>query len=248
MASPALDAAVDRIRTVFAGMTSPAETGCGMCHLPSETALLRTPGAQLPDDVLRMFAHEVPSHFDDHRAVMRRILPQLAEQLADGRFAGLDAYDLTGLGRSGWQSWPGEQAGAVADFLHAWWTHTLSTQDEPWDAMTVFQACVTASSTVTPYLARWAEQPVGGRADACLELFAEWWIDELLDDRTNVVPWWCDHTRDEPLPELQAWILEHAPARLFAREADQVLLFKVGLLALPHEQRFTEETWSRAPA
>lgn len=48
-----------------------------------------------------MFAHEVPDHFDDHPAVMRRILPPLVEHLAGGRFSGLDAYDLTGLGRSG---------------------------------------------------------------------------------------------------------------------------------------------------
>ncbi|MEU0371021.1 hypothetical protein ABZ070_12305 [Streptomyces sp. NPDC006283] len=247
MASPALTTAVDRVRAVFSGMTSPGETGCGRCHLPEETALLGVPDVELPGDVLEMFAREVPGHFDDHPAAMRRILPQLAERLAARRFGSLNAYDLTGLGRSGWRTWPGEQRDAIGEFLDAWWADTVSTPLDVSYVLEVFQACVTAGLTVTPYLATWAAQPTGGPADAYLEAFVAWWIEELLWEDTQVISWWCDHTRDEPDAELRAWVLEHAPARLRARGADPLLLFRTGLLALPREQRFTEETWAGAP-
>ncbi|MFH8930477.1 hypothetical protein ACH4D4_25825 [Streptomyces pristinaespiralis] len=248
MASPALDAAVDRIRKVFAGVTSPMETGCGMCHLPEETALLRTPDVELPDDVLRLFAHEVPNHFDDHPAVMRRILPQLAAQLATGRFPGLDAYELTGLARSRWQTWPAEQAVAVRTFLETWWADTVTSDAPPYPVHAVFESCVTAGSTVTPYLAVWAGQPLGGPADRHLADCLERWIDDLLGDLTSpLFSWWSDPCHDEPLAELQAWVAEHAPPRLRARGADPLLRFKTGLLALPYDQRWTEEVWAAAP-
>jgi hypothetical protein len=248
MASPALSAAVDRVRAVFAGMTSPHETGCGRCHLPEETALLRVPDVALPDEVLRMYAHEVPDHFDDHPAAMRRILPQLAEQLAARRWTAFDAYDLTGLGRSGWRTWPAEQADAIRAFLDAWWADTLATELDEWYAIEVFQACATAGGTVTPYLARWAAQPLGGPADRYLARFVEWWIDELLGDDTAVFRWWCHYECDEPVAELQEWILAHAPARLRARGADPLLLFRTGLLALPYDERFTGGVWDAAPS
>jgi hypothetical protein len=248
MTSSPLDAAVDRVRTVFAGLTSPGETGCSRCHLPQETALLRTPDVELPDDVLRMFAHEVPNHFDDHPAAVRRILPQLAERLATGRFAGLDAYELTGLGRSGWRDWPDEQAGAIRAFLQAWWADTVTSDAPPYRVHDVFEACVTAGSTVTPYLAVWAGQPPGGPADRHLADCTEEWVDDLLADVTSsVFCWWSDHTRDEPLAELQAWLALHAPGRLRALGADPMLVFRAGLLALPYEQRWTDQVWAAAP-
>ncbi|WP_405887593.1 hypothetical protein OG762_08960 [Streptomyces sp. NBC_01136] len=76
MTSTALDAALADIDTVFNGFASPNEVGCGRCHLPEEIAFLRTPYTRVPPDVLRMFVFEVPGHFDDHAALMRRLLPQ----------------------------------------------------------------------------------------------------------------------------------------------------------------------------
>lgn len=247
MASPVLDTAVQRVRTVFAGMTSPGETGCGLCHLPEETALLRTPDVELPDDVLRMFTHEVPSHFDDHPAVMRRILPQLAGQLATGRYEGPCAYEMAGLGRSGWRTWPTEQAEAVRVFLEAWWADTVGRARPLYPAVDVFDACVVVGATVTPFLATWARQPPGGPADEQLHDYLELWIDELLDDRPLFSSWWGDHRREEPVAEFQAWIAAHAPGRLRGRGADAALLFKVGLLNLPRERRFTDEAWEDFP-
>jgi hypothetical protein len=66
MASPALTAAVERIRTVFAGMTGPDETDCTYCFGEGHIALLRKSDVPLPEDLLLMFAHEVPSHLTDH--------------------------------------------------------------------------------------------------------------------------------------------------------------------------------------
>ena len=179
---------------------------------------------------------------------MRRILPQLAEQLATGRFAGLDAYELTGLGPSGWRAWPDEQTGAVWAFLEAWWAGTVTSEAPPYPVLDVFEACVTASSTVAPYLAVWAGQPPGGPAARHLTDCAEEWIDDLLGDvMPSVFRWWCDHSRDESLAELQAWVAEHAPGRLRARGADPMLVFRTGLPALPYEQRWTDQVWAAAP-
>ncbi|NWF28579.1 hypothetical protein HW130_20310 [Streptomyces sp. PKU-EA00015] len=121
MASPALTAAVDRVRAVFAGMTGHHETGCGLRHLPAETALLGAPDVALPDRALRMYAHEVPDHFDGHPAAMRRILPQVAEQPAARRWTAFNVHDLTGLGRSGPRTRPTEQADAIRAFRDAVW-------------------------------------------------------------------------------------------------------------------------------
>lgn len=43
-------------------------------------------------------------------------------------------------------------------------------------------------------------------------------------------------------------VLEHAPVRLRAQNADPVILFKVGLLALPYDERWTQEIWDKAPS
>ncbi|WBO67323.1 hypothetical protein [Streptomyces camelliae] len=54
MPTPALAAALADIETVFNGFASPHETGCGRCHLPEETAYLRTPYVRVPLGVVDM--------------------------------------------------------------------------------------------------------------------------------------------------------------------------------------------------
>jgi hypothetical protein len=238
MASPALTVAVDRIRTVFAGLTSPDETGCTYCYGEDDIALLRTPDVALPEDLLRMFAHEVPDHFTDHSAVIRRLLPQFTADLAAGRIEGL-GYSSIGLSRARWHTWPRRQTDAISEFLDAWWLDTILADDPVYPATVVFAACAEMAGTVTPLLARWAEQPVGGRADAHLADVVDSWIDDLLNDCDGATPWWYWFDRDEPLAEIQAWVLEYAPDRLSAQGADADLLFKIGLLALPYEDRWS---------
>ncbi|MGG8405145.1 hypothetical protein ACM614_00440 [Streptomyces sp. 12297] len=245
--SPALVAAVRRIGDVFAGHVSRGETGCGYCHAESDVALLRVPDVPLTRDAVSYFLHEVPSHYDDHPAVMRRLLPQVAEGLAEGWLHAWGHF-LAGLGASGWRDWPADQAAALAGFLDAWWTDTLAAEQPVQDAGDVFECCVTVHSTVTPYLARWAEQPLGGPADAHLDAYLSTYIDDLIGDEPTVFGSWTDSTREEPINELRAWVRENAPARLRACGADPMLRFKTGLLDLPYEDRWTDEIWDRAPA
>ncbi|MDX3692983.1 hypothetical protein PV726_22070 [Streptomyces europaeiscabiei] len=72
MFSAALEAALADIDTILDGLSSPNETGCGRCHLPEETAYLRTPYTRVPQDVLERFMFEV------------RDLPQFSTSLEPG--------------------------------------------------------------------------------------------------------------------------------------------------------------------
>ncbi|MFJ6938484.1 hypothetical protein [Streptomyces sp. NPDC101132] len=151
----ALDRAVERVAKAFEGVTARAEEdGCGRCFGAEEVALLRTPGVPLPEDLVRQVARKDPFHWDDRRSVVQRILPQLVVVLAEGD----DEPDLMarGLAAAGWQGWPGEQGAAVAGFLDEWWRWTLRTVSPPVPAYAVFESCVTASSSVVPWLRRWA--------------------------------------------------------------------------------------------
>lgn len=244
-ATPRLAAALDRIRTVFGGMTAaPGETGCTHCYAERDIALLRRPDAPLPDDLLRMFAHEVPSHFDDHPAVIRRLLPQFSEWLATGGPGEGLGYSACGLGRAGWPDWPSEQADAVREFIDAWWDDFLRQETSSYDITDVFAYCADMGGTITPLLARWATEPVGAPNDEELAWACERWAGDLLsDDAGGVIPWWCWAERDEPVRELQSWLAEHAPPRLRAVGADPDLVTRIELLALPHDDRWAHPYW-----
>ncbi|MEV8020923.1 hypothetical protein AB0O76_32245 [Streptomyces sp. NPDC086554] len=242
--TPRLAAAVDRINDLFGGLTAvPGETGCTYCYGEQDIELLHRPDAPLPDDLLTMFMHEVSNHFDDHPAVIRRLLPQFCTWLAAGTFGGM-GYAACGLGRSGWPDWPREQATAVREFIDAWWDDSLRRDTSPYDITDVFAYCADMGGTVTPLLARWADEPVGGPGDQKLARACEAWEQDLLDDDSRgVVPWWYWFDRDEPLHEIQLWLAEHAPSRLRAVGADPGLATRIGLLALPYDDRWDHPIW-----
>ncbi|MEU7833761.1 MULTISPECIES: hypothetical protein [unclassified Nonomuraea] len=79
-----LNAALDGLATTFRGMTAdPDEINC-TCHWGSaqDLARLKTPDVALDPDLLRR-SYEA-TDWDDHAAVLRRILPSLASALVDG--------------------------------------------------------------------------------------------------------------------------------------------------------------------
>ncbi|MFC9244267.1 hypothetical protein ACFT7S_09630 [Streptomyces sp. NPDC057136] len=244
MSSHSLDRAIARVRTVFAGMTSPTETGCGRCHLPSETELLRTPDVPVPPDVLAMFGREVADHFDDRDASIRRLLPDLVVLIASGEIDS-DYGGLNSMGGIRWSEWPVEQREAVFGFFEAWFTQALRTPPEASAAGVsvagpafdqVLQTCVSALSTATPFLALWAAEPLGSVADAHLESWVELNTYDIINDEWPF-GWWCDYSRDKPVAEVQAWLREHASTRLRAQGADPGLLFPIDLLDLPYDDR-----------
>ncbi|WP_137990309.1 hypothetical protein [Streptomyces vilmorinianum] len=235
MISPDLAEALRRVETVFGGMTAKPGDGCLYCYGDEELALLAVPRAPLSDAFVRIAFHEVPSHFVDHPAVLRRLLPPFLAYVADGRFDGM-GYLPTGLGRTAWQEWPREQADAVRGFLDVWWRETLRVPDPPYGVQAVFELCSDMYGSVTPLLDHWASRRPGGVEDRHLAARAESWIDDLLsDDASLIAPWAAAPDARGPVAELQAWLVEQAPSRLAGHP---LLARKVALLALPPEERW----------
>ncbi|MGW7164720.1 hypothetical protein ACWGH3_05255 [Streptomyces sp. NPDC054884] len=171
-----LGVALDDLSDVFRGMTAhPDEHNCP-CHWGSaeEVSLLKTPDVELEPDLLRRTWQAVD--WDDHAAVLRRILPQFATALVAGHVR--QRYELEEAGysfaRGRWQQWPDEQADAVREFLHAWWVRSLTDPDAPVPAHEVLVLCAEASGTLGPWLADW-EAHTGSLSDRRLaEAVAEW--------------------------------------------------------------------------
>ncbi|MGW3911613.1 hypothetical protein ACWEBX_08805 [Streptomyces sp. NPDC005070] len=174
------------------------EAGCGRCFDEGEVELLRTPSVPLPADLVRRVAQKDPRHWDDQPAIIRRVLPQLVVVLAEGE----SDPDLMarGLAAAGWSRWPREQAGAVTEFLDAWWTQTLRTKSPPTSACEVFASCVIASSSVAPWLARW-EAETGPVARRHLADSLDRWREELTYDDSSPFGWWWGTEAEE----LAAW-------------------------------------------
>ncbi|MER5764600.1 hypothetical protein [Streptomyces sp. NPDC002082] len=186
-------------------MTAQAdENGCGRCFDTGEVELLRTPDVPLPADLVRRVAQKDPFHWDDQPAIIRRVLPQLVAMLAGG----VDESDLMarGLAAAGWSQWPGEQAAAVAGFLETWWTQTLQWESPPMAACAVFESCVTASSSVSPWLTLWeAERSPAARRH--LAGSADWWSEELTSDNSPFTWWWGTEAEEQAAwSQVKTWM------------------------------------------
>jgi hypothetical protein len=242
MSAPSLDTALATIDTVFRGFASPDEVGCGYCHAPAETAYLRTPDIAIPVDVVRYYLYEVPDHFDDHPAVLRRLLPQAARAMADGSL-GVINYGAHGLTRVDWRSWPSEQAAAIEAFLHDWWQDALTTPDPPHDIDAIFDTCATAARTVLPFLDGWARTPV---ADVHLARCADLWIDELLND-SSPFSWWYHDSEETGIADLRGWLFGPGAVRLRG-QGEPDLADRAELLALPYDDRWAHPYWTNPAA
>ncbi|MFI7414170.1 hypothetical protein ACIBU0_36540 [Streptomyces sp. NPDC049627] len=242
MPSPALAAAVADIETVFNGFASPTETGCEHCFHPDDIVYLRTPYTRVPADLLRIFAFKDPLHFEDHAAVMRRLLPQTARAMADGSFDGV-GWGAHGLSRVDWRAWPAGQAAAVEAFVHAWWQDVLTTPEPSYPVHDVFETCATILRSMTPLLDRFEAHPM---ADIHLVSCAKEWLYHLdLDD--SPLGWWYHGDEDAVVAELQAWLTRHAPARLRA-QGEPDLATRAELLALPYDERWAHPYWTNPSA
>ncbi|MFI7005928.1 hypothetical protein [Streptomyces sp. NPDC050145] len=241
-----LDEALHTLTVTFRGMTAiPEEVNC-TCHWGSEEeqALLKVPDVELDPDLLRRTWQAID--WTDHGAVLRRILPQFARELAAGRIDRETVYGLAEAGgsfaRGRWQQWPAQQAAAVRDFLDAWWTHALTDPAPPAPAHDVLSVCAEASGTLTPYLDTWT-RTTGPVSDAHLILAATEWEYDLLGDD---LPWqgnWYDTDRDRLRTDLADWLLTEATPRLASAAAPDELRRRISLLALHDEPRWTHPDW-----
>jgi hypothetical protein len=242
MTSKALDAALADIDTVFNGFASPTETGCERCYLPEETAYLRTPYTRVPADLVRRFVFESPGHFEDHAAVMRRLLPHTAHAMADGSLDGI-GWGAHGLSRVDWRAWPPEQAAAVEAFLHAWWGDILTTPEPPYPVHEVFETCATILGDLMPFLDRLRMQP---GAEAHLVTCARAWLFDLTTDDSPFC-WWYRGDETSLVTALQSWLAAHAPERLRA-QGEPDLATRAELLGLPYDERWAHPYWTSASA
>ncbi|MFG3199105.1 hypothetical protein ACGFYT_23550 [Streptomyces sp. NPDC048208] len=232
-----LDRALDDLAVTFHGMTARAdETQC-VCHWGSadELALLKVPDLELDPDLLRR-TWRAPD-WGDHGAVLRRVLPQFARALVGGA---VPVYATGEVGesfaRSGWHRWPLRQRASVREFLHAWWTHSLTDPAPTIPAHALLTLCTEASATLTPWLAAWEalDHPT---ADRHLAEAATLWARDLL---TDDLPWPTWHDEDALRTELVTWLARHAPARLQAHDA---LLHRIRLASLPTPARWDDPHW-----
>lgn len=240
MRTAALAAALADLDTVFNGFAGPREQGCPRCHTPEETAYLRTPYTRVPPDVLRRYVFEVPDHFDDHAASMRRLLPQAAHAMADGTLDGI-GWGAHGLVRADWRSWPAEQAAAIEAFLHAWWQKVLTTPEPPYPAPDVFETCGAIARRATPFLDTWPQSPA---ADAHLVRCADTWLYHLVVNQSPFT-WWDHTSEDTAVAELCAWLSGPGAARLRAVGEDD-LAIRAELPALPYDERWAHPYWYNA--
>lgn len=238
-----LDRALDHLDVTFRGMTAKADEVQCDCHWgsPEELALLKLPDTELEPDLL--YRTWSAPDWDDHGAVLRRVLPQFARDLTGG--LGAYAWDIDNVGasfhRADWQQWPAPQSEAVREFLNAWWAHTLLTPDPAVPVPELFALCAEASATVGPWLAVWEalRHPV---TDQHLTDTVDRWEWDLLED---ALPWqssafWPDEEAEAARTELAAWLVREAPARLRATGAPAELRHAVRLLGLPHADRWDD--------
>ncbi len=221
----------------------PDERNCE-CHWGSseELALLRVPDVELEPDLLRRTW--AAADWLDHGAVLRRILPQFAAALVAGRVEPLFGLEEAGtsFARGRWQEWPDRQAGAVREFLHAWWVQSLTDPAAAVPAHQVMAMCAEASGTVGPWLAVW-EGLEGPLCDQRLVDAVRVWEYELLGDS---LPWyvdWYDHDEAVMCAELTAWLLGRGAERLRRADAPAELRHRVRLMGLHGEERWADPHW-----
>ena len=233
-----LHQALAGLAVAFRGATAlPDEYNCD-CHWGSaeELALLKAPDLELDPDLLRR-TWDAPD-WNDHASVLRRILPQLAVAVVDSRSESFEYQAEIGrsLARGHWREWPPGQAGAVWEFLHAFWARSLVAPDGVADPCATLVLCAEASGELGPWLDVWEalEHPVADRNLA--EAVDRWDYDLFVDQ----LPWSSWHDAEVFRAVLTAWLTRHAPARLKARNAPDDLLHRLRLLGLTGAARWTD--------
>lgn len=161
--------------------------------------------------------------------------------MAEGSLDGV-GWGRHGLSVADWRTWPADQAAAIEAFVLAWWEEVLTVPEPPYPVRCVFETCAMILRGVTPLLERWRP---GAVADTHLLACADWWVDDLLNDRSPLA--WFVHGSETALPELRTWLSRHAPARLRSLgETD--LAIRAELVALSYDDCWAHPYWDNASA
>lgn len=225
--TPDLTAALAHVDRVFSGFTCRPDNVCLHCYALDDVAPLAVAGAELGTATLASLMFRSPFSVDDHAALVRRLLAQMAHGMADG------SIEITWpahhcLARGDWREWPDRQSLAVRRFVEAWWFDQVTTpgHEAPFDAYAAILGDLPSA------LASWPEHPV---ADRYLVGVSEGWIDELMVDCNPL--WVSDDADDsEACAVLRDWYIGTAAERLVRAGATE-LAGAARLLALPMDER-----------
>lgn len=227
--TPELSAALAEVDRVFTGFTCRPDSVCLHCYPEDDVAALALAGAEIDGDTLVSLMHRNPESVDDHGALVRRLLPQMARGIADGSVeVSFPAHHC--LARGDWREWPDSQSRTVRAFVDAWWFDRVATPGAT--SGTVFEVYAAMLGDLSAALASWPEHPI---ADAHLVDVSRSWLPDLVQDDNPL--WLSDLVDDDECRTvLRDWYLETGVERL-ARAGASDLVTTVRALALPLGER-----------
>ncbi|WP_433143773.1 hypothetical protein ACQPZ8_49095 [Actinomadura nitritigenes] len=211
--------AVEALHGAFAEVPRPVRVhGCPCCVAADEDRpLLARPPRDLTAEDLARYAAKALGTWGDE-ADFRYFAPRLLELAADDAFAYPDPEAVFGkLSRAGWERWP--QRGAIAAFLHAFWTRSLTGHPGPLRIRTALCALGCATGDVAPHLAAWGRLA----SLAAIRHLHDFTADDLVWKRGRPAPRIACPGR--PYDQVVSWLFEGAAVRAvgdaFEREEDE---------------------------
>ncbi|MFI0374347.1 hypothetical protein ACH35V_41365 [Actinomadura sp. 1N219] len=156
MAEKAREAVVEDLYAAFADVPRPVELeGCPCCVGPDEgRPLLARPLRDLTAADLARYAAKVLNTWGGPED-FHYFAPRLLELATEDAFDWPDVEIVFGkLSRAGWRDWP--QRDAIAAFLDAFWTRTLTDFPASPSASSAICALAGTNSEMTPWLNEWA--------------------------------------------------------------------------------------------
>jgi hypothetical protein len=238
--TPRLQRALDDVDRLFGAFTCAADNPCTHCYGDDGVPELEVSGAQIDPVTLGSLAYESLGILQDHEAMVRRILPQLARAMADGTVHTFWA-DQHCLARFDWRGWPAPQPEVVTEFVAAWWADLITTPDPHHSVTDAFVTFAALTGDISAALAAWPDHPVANRHLAAASNF---WLHDLVhdDDPLDLL------LRDGPAPAVQVmsdWYTDVGADRL--RRTDDEHADTVALLALPLAERMSRHYGATLP-
>jgi hypothetical protein len=225
--TPDLETALAEIDRVFAGDTCEPDNVCSHCYADEDRAALAVPGAPIDPVVLASWTYEGPYMVEDHAALVRRILPQMARGMVDGTVHVYWAAQHA-LVRGDWRDWPESQRGAIQRFVDAWWQDLITTAEPHHAIMDAFEQYA-AVVGLELALAAWPDDAV---ADAHLAAVDDWWLSTLLRDENPFRGLGDLYDEQNLVVTVQQWYLDFGVGKL-QRVGAVEMAAKASLLALP---------------
>ncbi|WP_125776431.1 hypothetical protein [Antribacter gilvus] len=238
--TPRLLAALDAVDRTFGRFTCAADNPCTHCYGDDGIPELTVPGVLLGPDLLGSLTYRTPSMFEDHAAMVRRILPQMARGLADGTVHTFWPADHC-LARTRWRGWPDDQARVISEVFDAWWEDLVTAPEPLHPVSQAFATYAAVSGDLARALASWPDDDVANRHFVAV---SREWLDDLIvdDDPIDVLPFESEPTVAEIM---SAWYVTTGADRL--RGTDGALADLAALLGLPYDERMSR-LYGAAPA